>query len=72
LTYPNTRCNISFTMVIRKIIKVGNSISFAVPKALLDALDWNIGDYVGLILSDGKIIVEKVRFPQDEEREHTD
>jgi len=53
-------------MVINKIIKQGNSIVVPLPRRYMDALQWKLGDYVVLSLMPDKIIIEKVRFPQDE------
>jgi len=53
-------------MVIRKLLAIGNSVAFTVPRRFIDHLGWIDGDYVMLSVQDGKIIIQKVRFPQDE------
>ena len=53
-------------MVINKIIKQGNSIVVPLPRRYMDALQWELGDYVVLTLGQGKITIEKVRFPRYE------
>jgi antitoxin component of MazEF toxin-antitoxin module len=58
-------------MVIRQIIKQGNSTVITIPKVLLDIMEWTLGDYVGLIVDNDKIIMQKVRFPRDEKQADT-
>ena len=52
-------------MVIRKLLTIGNSVAFTIPKRFIDHLGWIDGDYVLLSVQDDKIIIQKVRFPQD-------
>jgi len=53
-------------MVIRKLLAIGNSVAFTIPKRFIDHLGWIDGDYVMLSVQDGKIIIQKVRFPRYE------
>ncbi|HHW4669141.1 AbrB/MazE/SpoVT family DNA-binding domain-containing protein [Xylella fastidiosa] len=44
--------------------KVGGSIMLAVPPAFLDQLHLEVGAAVGLVITDGRLVIEPVLHPQ--------
>lgn len=50
-------------MFVRRVTRYGNSLSFPIPKPLLESLELSRGDFVSIHLEHGRIVVNKLNIP---------
>lgn len=50
-------------MFVRRVTKYGNSLSFPIPKPLLETLNLSRGDFVSIDLEENRIVVNKLNIP---------